>query len=84
VLKKLTSKWTGYYSTYMVPGRVKNFLFSKSSKLALGFTQPPIQCVPGALSLGVKRLTTHLQLVQKSRKCGSIHPLPHTPSQRSA
>jgi hypothetical protein len=31
---------------------------------------------------GVK-LTTHLQLVPRSRKCGSIHPLPHTPSWRS-
>jgi hypothetical protein len=37
------------------PGRVKNFLFSKSSGLALGSTQPPIQWVPGALSPGVKR-----------------------------
>jgi hypothetical protein len=37
------------------PGRVKNFHFSMSSRLALGFTQPPIQWVPGALSLGVKR-----------------------------
>jgi hypothetical protein len=26
------------------------------------------------------KLTTHLQLVPRSRKCGSIHPLPHTPS----
>jgi hypothetical protein len=26
------------------------------SRTALGPTQPPIQCVPGALSLGVKRL----------------------------
>jgi hypothetical protein len=32
---------------------------------------------------GVK-LTTHLQLAPRSRKCGSIHPLPHTPSWRSA
>jgi hypothetical protein len=37
------------------PGRVKNFLFSKSSRLALGSTQPPIQWVPGALSPWVKR-----------------------------
>jgi hypothetical protein len=55
---------------------------------ALGPTQPPIQWVPGTLSLGVKRpgvkLTAHLQLVPKSRKCGSIHPLLHTPSLRSA
>jgi hypothetical protein len=32
---------------------------------------------------GVK-LTTHLQLLPMSRKCGSIHPLPHTPSWCSA
>jgi hypothetical protein len=32
---------------------------------------------------GVK-LTTHLQLVPSSRKCGSIHPLPHIPSWCSA
>jgi hypothetical protein len=37
------------------PGRVKNFLFSKSSRQALGSTQPPIQWVPGALSPRVKR-----------------------------
>jgi hypothetical protein len=37
------------------PGRVKNYLFSKSSRLALRSTQPPIQLVPGALSPGVKR-----------------------------
>jgi hypothetical protein len=32
---------------------------------------------------GVK-LTTHLQLLARSRKCRSIHPLPHMPSWRSA
>jgi hypothetical protein len=37
------------------PGRVKNFYFSISSRQALGSTQPPIQCVPRALSPGVKR-----------------------------
>jgi hypothetical protein len=35
-------------------GRVKNFLFSVLSRLALGLTQPTIQRVPGALSPGVK------------------------------
>jgi hypothetical protein len=35
--------------------RVKNFLFSTSSRPALGSTQPPIQRVSGALSPGVKR-----------------------------
>jgi hypothetical protein len=30
------------------------------------------------------RFKTHLQLVLRSRKCGPIHPLPHTPSWHSA
>jgi hypothetical protein len=37
------------------PGRVKNFLFSTSSRPDLGPTQLPIQWVPRALSPGVKR-----------------------------
>jgi hypothetical protein len=35
-------------------GRVKNFLFSTSSRPALGSTQPPIQWVAEALSSAVK------------------------------
>jgi hypothetical protein len=31
------------------------FLFTTVSRTVLGLTQPPIQWVPGALSLGVKR-----------------------------
>jgi hypothetical protein len=42
----------------------------------------------GLFPLGVKRpgceLTIHLQLAPRSRKCGSIHILPHTPSWHSA
>jgi hypothetical protein len=38
------------------PGRIKNFLFPTLSRPALGPAQPPIQWVPGALSLGVKQL----------------------------
>jgi hypothetical protein len=38
-----------------VPVRSKNFLFSKSSRPALGSTKSPIQWVPRSLSPGVKR-----------------------------
>jgi hypothetical protein len=31
-----------------------------------------------------EKLTTHLQLVPRSRKHGSIHPVPHTPAWHSA
>jgi hypothetical protein len=37
-----------------IPGRVKTFLFPKSSRPALGSTQPPIQWVPCTLSPVVK------------------------------
>jgi hypothetical protein len=37
-------------------GRVKNVLFSMSSRLALGSTQPPVQWVTRALSPGAKQL----------------------------
>jgi hypothetical protein len=36
-------------------GGLGNFLFTTASRTALTPTQPPIQWVPGALSLGVKR-----------------------------
>jgi hypothetical protein len=36
--------------------RVKNCLFSVLSRSALGLTEPPIQCVPGALSPRLKWL----------------------------
>jgi hypothetical protein len=48
------------------PGRLGIFLFTTASSTALGPNQPPIQWVPGAVSLGVK-LTTHLHLVPRSK-----------------
>jgi hypothetical protein len=56
-------------------------IFSTSSRPALGYTQPPIQWIPGVESLDVK-LTTQLQLIPRSRKRGSIlvHPFPNTSS----
>jgi hypothetical protein len=47
------------------------FLFTTASRTGLGSTQPPIQWVPRALSLGVKRpgmeLNIHLHLVPRSK-----------------
>jgi hypothetical protein len=37
------------------PAGLGIFLFTNASRTALGHTQPPIQWVTGALSLGVKR-----------------------------
>jgi hypothetical protein len=71
------------------PAGVKNFHFSMLFRPALGVhpTSYPMgtggSFLRGKSSRGVK-LTTHLQLVPRSRKCGSIHPLPHTPSWCSA
>jgi hypothetical protein len=54
-----------------IPGRGKIFLFSTASRPALGFTEPPTQWIPGALSLGLKRAgreaATHLHPVSTSR-----------------
>jgi hypothetical protein len=48
--------WTGLpRSRSSSSGRAKNFLFSVSSRPALGPTQPPIQWVPRTLTPGVKR-----------------------------
>jgi hypothetical protein len=76
-------------SRSLSPGGGKKFLFSASSRLAMGSTLPPIQWVPAAFSLGCKTAGAwswpYLQLVPRSRKFGSIHPPPpHTPSWRSA
>jgi hypothetical protein len=49
--------------------------FSTASRLALGPTQPPIQWVPGVISPGVKRLTTHLRLVPRWWSYTSTPPL---------
>jgi hypothetical protein len=37
------------------PAGLGTFLFTTVSRTALGPTQPPIQWVPGALSVGIKR-----------------------------
>jgi hypothetical protein len=59
-------------------------IFFKSSRPALGSTQPPIQWIPCFLSPGLKRPGREAyhspQPVPRSGKCGSIHPVFHTPS----
>jgi hypothetical protein len=42
-------------SRFRFPAGLGILLFTAASRTALGPTQPPIQWVPGALSLGVKR-----------------------------
>jgi hypothetical protein len=69
-------------SRYSSLSRGTIFLFC-TSRSAVGSTQPPIQGVSSALFPGVK-LATQLQLMPRSKKHGSIHPLPHTSSWRSA
>jgi hypothetical protein len=67
-------------------GRVKNFLFSTSSRPALGSTEPPIQWVPGALFAGVKRLGREADrspLTSAEVKKEWIYTsTPHTPSRQ--
>jgi hypothetical protein len=44
---------------------------------ALGPNQRPIEWVSVTLSLGVKKLTTHLKLFSRSKKRRSVYPLSH-------
>jgi hypothetical protein len=63
------------------------FLFITASGTAMGPTQPPIQWVLGALSLGVKwpgREADHSPLSSARSTCGAIPPLPNMPSWRGA
>jgi hypothetical protein len=57
-------------------------------RVPVGSTQHPIQWVPGVLSLRVKRPGREAHhsppACAEITKYGSIHPLPHTPSWRSA
>jgi hypothetical protein len=55
------------------------FLFTTASRTALGPSQPPMQWVPGALSLGVKRPVReadHSHLVPKSKNEWSYTSVP--------
>jgi hypothetical protein len=70
-----------------VPVRVRIFTSCHADRL----WGPPIflsnvyrGLFPGEQSGRGVKLTTHFQLVPRTRKCGSIHPIPHTPSWLSA
>jgi hypothetical protein len=66
------------------PGRFKNVLFPTWPRPALAPTQPPVWWLLGLFLLGWSgrgvMLTIHLHPVPRSRKRGSMHPFPHTPS----
>jgi hypothetical protein len=70
------------------PGMVKNFLFFRSSRLALRSTQPPVLWVPGALSPGVKRPGREVDhsppTSAEVKKMRIYISTPHTPSWHSA
>jgi hypothetical protein len=78
----------GLDSTGKIPGRGKIFLSFTASRLALGPTHPPIQWVPGAISLGVKgpgREADHsLPCSAEDKNGGAIPLLPRVSSWRSA
>jgi hypothetical protein len=62
-------------------------IFSSPRRPDVEPTHPPIHGYCGLFPQGQSgrgvKLTTHLQLVLRSRKCGSIHPLSRTPSWHS-
>jgi hypothetical protein len=67
-----------------LPARTKIFLFSASSRPTLGSILPPMQCVPGAISLGVERPGREDDHSPPSsvkvKNGGAILPLPDMPS----
>jgi hypothetical protein len=81
---------TGYGldSRGSIPGRVKNFLFSIAVSPALGPTQPPIQWVPGAVSLGVKlqgrEADNSPPFSAEVKNGGAVPSLSHTSAWRGA
>jgi hypothetical protein len=81
---------TGYglYCRGSNTGKENYSLFSTQSRLGLGPTKPPIQCVPEEISLGVKQPergtnNSHPSSV-KIKNDGAILPFPHTSSWHSA
>jgi hypothetical protein len=78
----LLAGWSEFYSRQ---GQ-EIFLFSTMSRLTLGPTQPPIQLIPEALPLGLKRPGREADHPPPSsaevKNAGAILHLPHTSSWR--
>jgi hypothetical protein len=55
IYQRLTASWTIGWSAFDSRRELGIFLFHTASRPVLGPTEPPIQWVPGALSLGLKR-----------------------------
>jgi hypothetical protein len=72
----------------LIPSRGKIFLFSTTSRPTLGPTQPLIQWVQWALSVGVKQGRHEADHSPPScsvvKNGGAIHPLPHMSSLHNA
>jgi hypothetical protein len=84
----LVSRATGYgldnqrFRVWVPVGSRLFFTLSRPARLS-GPRSLLSNAYRGLRGRGVK-LTTHLQPVPRSRKCGAINPFPHTPSWRSA
>jgi hypothetical protein len=78
--------WMAEKSRFDSWQRQKFSIFSTASRLTLGPTQPPIQWMLGALSLGFKQLereSDHSLLSSaKIKNCRAIPSLPHMYSWR--
>jgi hypothetical protein len=59
-----------------IPGKGKTFLFSTTSRPALGPSQSTVQWVPGALSLRVQRSESEAHHHSEVTNGGAIPPLP--------
>jgi hypothetical protein len=76
-------------SRVRLPGGLGIFLFTTASRTALGPIQPPIQRIPGAVSLGVKRPGSEADHSPPSsaevKECVGLYlHSPNTPSWRGA
>jgi hypothetical protein len=70
----------GWTAGIRFPARGKIFLFSIASRPALGFIQPPIKVVPGALSPGLERSGLKVDHSPSAsaevKNVGALPPLP--------